>query len=156
MVLTQSSPGQIEPSLKRLGIPETSYLIRQVPPRDIPRYLRAADLAVSFIKPSYSKQASSPTKIAEYLASGLPVVCNAGVGDLDEIIEGDQVGSLVRGLDDGHYYRALSEVEELARDDGLASRCRASAARRFDLIKVGGERYCSLYARLGRVQTVVN
>ena len=48
-------------------------------PGEVPRYLKAADVAISFIKPCYSKQSSSPTKIAEYLASGLPVVCNAGL-----------------------------------------------------------------------------
>jgi glycosyltransferase involved in cell wall biosynthesis len=156
MILTQSPPERIAPALKRLGLPAAAYLIRQVPPHEVPRYLRAADIALSFIKPSYSKLASSPTKIAEYLASGLPVLCNAGVGDVDEVIEGDRVGSLVRGLDAGHYHCALRAVDELSRDDGLANRCRASAKNRFDLVMVGGERYRSLYARLNMPQTLCN
>jgi hypothetical protein len=36
--------------------------------------------------PSFSKQASSPTKLAEYLAMGLPCECNSGVGDVDRIM----------------------------------------------------------------------
>jgi glycosyltransferase involved in cell wall biosynthesis len=148
MILTQSPPALIVNSLTRLGVPRDAYLVRQVSHLEIPLYLRAADVAVSLIKPSYSKVASSPTKIAEYLASGLPVVCNAGIGDLDDVIEGDRVGTLVRGLDAGHYRGSLRAVEELSRDDGLANRCRASAANRFDLMRVGGMRYRRLYARL--------
>jgi glycosyltransferase involved in cell wall biosynthesis len=156
MVLTQSPPGLIANSLSRLGVPQGSYLVRRVSHSEVPLYLRAADVALSLIKPSYSKVASSPTKIAEYLASGLPVVCNAGVGDLDEVIEGDRVGTLIQGLDTGHYHHALRVADELSRDNGLASRCRASAASRFDLVKVGGERYRSLYARLAVPQAVLN
>jgi glycosyltransferase involved in cell wall biosynthesis len=105
-------------------------------------------VALSFIKPCYSKLSSSPTKIAEYLTSGLPVVCNAGIGDLDEVIEGDHVGVLVRELNREAYADCLSAVEELERDSALAQRCRASALARFDLEAVGGARYRRLYQRL--------
>ena len=86
-------------------------------------YLRAADIGLSFIKPSYSKLASSPTKIAEYLASGLPIICNAGIGDLDVLIEGDRVGVLVRELNAGHYENALRRVDGLLREGQVSSRC---------------------------------
>ena len=98
LMLSQSEPSKITGALERLGVPASAYLVRPVPPPDVPRHLKAADLAVSFIKPTFSKQASSPTKIAEYLACGLPVVCNAGVGDLDSLIEEDRVGVIIREL----------------------------------------------------------
>ena len=148
MILTQSKPEPIVESLKRLGVPEDAYLVRRVPHCEVPEYLRAADVALSFIKPSYSKLASSPTKIAEYLASGLPIICNAGIGDLDELIEGDRVGVLVLELNAGHYENALRTVDGLLREGQVSSRCRASAASRFDLESIGGERYCRLYHRL--------
>ena len=148
MILTQSQPELIVESLKRLGVPEVAYLVRRVPHCEVPEYLRAADIALSFIKPSYSKLASSPTKIAEYLASGLPIICNAGIGDLDELIEGDRVGVLVREFNAGHYEHALRMVDGLILEGQVSSRCRASAASRFDLESIGGERYCRLYHRL--------
>ena len=148
MILTQSKPELIVESLKRLGVPKDAYLVRRVPHHEVPEYLRAADIALSFIKPSYSKLASSPTKIAEYLASGLPIICNAGIGDLDVLIEGDRVGVLVRELNAGHYEHALRRVDRLIREGQVSSRCRASAASRFDLESIGGERYCRLYHRL--------
>jgi glycosyltransferase involved in cell wall biosynthesis len=148
MILTQSPPDMVEPRLKQLGLSERDYLIKRVAPGDVPRYLRASDLALSLIKPCYSKLASSPTKIAEYLAVGLPVICNGGIGDLDELIETDRVGVIIREFNQAAYLQALDDIESLRQEGGLADRCRASARNRFDLEKVGGEKYRRLYNRL--------
>ena len=134
--------------MRALGVADKDYLIRRVAPADVPRYLRAADLSLSFIKPCYSKQASSPTKIAEALASGLPIISNGGIGDLDAMIEGDRVGAIVREFNDASYLQALSAVDALRQDESIATRCRASAVNRFDLATVGGPRYRRLYQRL--------
>ena len=52
---------------------------------DLPNLLGCADFMISFIKPYYSKIASSPTKFAESLAMGIPVVSNKGVGDIEDL-----------------------------------------------------------------------
>jgi glycosyltransferase involved in cell wall biosynthesis len=148
MILTQSPPEMIEPLLIKAGISKEDYLIRKVSPGEIPQYLKAADLALSFIKPCYSKLSSSPTKMAEYLAGGLPVICNAGIGDVDEVVKTDRVGVVVEKLDDETYEYALAAMDELLRDAETAGRCRMSAYNRFDLERVGGERYRHLYRRL--------
>jgi glycosyltransferase involved in cell wall biosynthesis len=148
LVLTQSRPEIIADALRARGIADENFLIRKVSPAEVPRYLKAADVAVSFIKPCYSKLSSSPTKLAEYLASGLPVICNAGVGDVDELVEGERVGIILRELNEDAYRKALEEVEALRREDDIAERCRECAVRHFDLERVGGERYLRLYGRV--------
>ena len=149
LVLTQTPPEPIAARLRELGVPGDSLHVGRVAPAEVPRYLKASDLAVSFIRACYSKLSSSPTKIAEYLAAGLPVVCNAGVGDVDEVIEGDRVGVVLRDFDDESFARALAEVEALRAGGDLTRRARASAARRFDIERVGGAKYRRLYRRLG-------
>ncbi len=47
----------------------------------------AAQLGLSFVRPCPSKVSSSPTKIGEYLAAGLPVISTAGIGDVDELLD---------------------------------------------------------------------
>ncbi len=151
LILTQSQPEMITVPLSQRGLSGADYLVRKVAPADVPRYLKAADVALSFIKPCYSKLASSPTKVAEYLASGLPLISNTEIGDLDQMIEADRVGVLIRDFNHEAYQKALAAVEELRRDPALAERCRESARERFDLEKVGGERYRRLYRRLKAV-----
>jgi len=148
LILTQSQPDMISGPLRALGVSNEDYLIRKVAPADVPRYLRAADVSLSFIKPCYSKQASSPTKIAEALASGLPIVSNAGIGDLDAMIEGDRVGVIVREFNEAGYLEAMSALDAMRQDGSIAVRCKASAISRFDLSTVGGPRYVRLYERL--------
>ncbi|MFL6334939.1 MAG: glycosyltransferase family 4 protein [Pyrinomonadaceae bacterium] len=148
LVLTQTPPAQIETRLRELGVPADSFRVGRAAPADVPKYLKASDVAVSFIRACYSKLSSSPTKIAEYLAAGLPVVTNAGVGDVDEVIEGDRVGVVLRDFDDASFSRALEEVEALRAEGDLAERARASAERRFDIERVGGAKYRRVYARL--------
>ncbi len=150
LILTQSPPDELCARLDALGVGPEDRLIRKVAPAEIPRYLKAADLAISLIKPCYSKLASSPTKLAEYLASGLPVICNPGIGDVDRVITADRVGVLVEELTREGFQTALDAAEALCREPGLSERCRASAQARFDLNQVGGQRYRRLYERLFR------
>ena len=148
MILTQSPREMVTEQLAKLGIASDDFLVAEVKPREVPRYLKAADIAISFIKPCYSKQSSSPTKIAEYLASGLPIVCNAGIGDLDALIEEQRVGALLNEFNDEAYLKALDEIEIVRREEGLAERLRGVARQEFDLATVGRTRYRRLYERL--------
>ncbi len=148
MILTQSPAQLVTNRMRSLGIAQENFFVTRVTPEEVPRYLKAADIAISFIKNCYSKQSSSPTKIAEYLASGLPVVCNAGVGDLDKLIAENQVGALITEFTSQAYLKALQEIEKMRGDKQLAEHLRAVARREFDLAGVGGTRYRRLYQRL--------
>ena len=145
MILTQSDAGNVKTKLHSAGYGPDDLFISRVPAGEIPRYLSAADLAVSFIKKCYSKQASSPTKNAEYLACGLPIIANVGVGDVDEQITANGVGTLVTDFSRDAYLNALANVTSLA---GSVERCRETARKEFDLKTVGGVRYRRLYSRL--------
>ena len=148
LILTQSSRQMAIDRMSSLGITDKDFLVTQVAPGEVPRYLKAADIAISFIKPCYSKQSSSPTKIAEYLAAGLPIVCNAGVGDLDKLIEEKQVGALLREFTPQAYLKALKGIDVMRSDENLAERLRGVARQEFDLVGVGRTRYRRLYERL--------
>jgi len=145
IILTQRDSGGVRQRLTDLGFAASDVLVDTVTPAEVPRYLAAADMAVSLIKPCYSKQASSPTKIAEYLACGLPIISNRGIGDVDELITEDNVGVLLDRFDRDAYIDAIRRIKELG---DINERCRTSAKERFDLVTVGGDRYRRLYKRL--------
>ncbi|WP_373399074.1 hypothetical protein V8V91_04995 [Algoriphagus halophilus] len=62
----------------------------QVPFKDIPIYLNAADFGISLRAPHPSIQGILPIKFGEYLMCGLPVIVSQGIGDLDELVQGSQ------------------------------------------------------------------
>lgn len=150
LVLTQSNAEMISELLKNRGLTEKDFYIAKVAPSEIPSFLSAADVAISFIKPCFSKLSSSPTKIAEYLISGVPVISNSGVGDVAELIEENKVGAVLAEFDEKSYFLALTELEELAKSSDLRENCRVAARNKFDLERVAGEKYRRIYEKLLR------
>jgi glycosyltransferase involved in cell wall biosynthesis len=150
LILTQSNPEMISDLLKNRGLTDKDFYIAKVSPSEIPKYLSAADAAISFIKPCFSKLSSSPTKIAEYLISGVPVISNRGVGDVAELIEQNKVGAVLADFDEKSYFAALTELENLEKSSDLRENCRETARNEFDLEKVAGSKYRSMYEKLLR------
>ena len=134
--------------LRDIGIPASAFSVGSAPAREVPALLSQSHVGISFRKPTASQIAASPTKIAEYLAAGLPVVSNAGIGDMDRILAEDRVGVVVENYSHDAFEAALARLDGLFREPGLRARCQESARRRFGLREVGSIRYRRLYARL--------
>lgn len=81
---------------------------------EVPTYIAAAQASVFFIRPSFSKQASSPTKQAELLAMGKPIVTNAGVGDSDEILLKTKGGVLINEFTEEQYRTSAKQLLALS------------------------------------------
>ncbi|QYO63782.1 glycosyltransferase [Leptolyngbya sp. 7M] len=145
LFLTQSDSKLIEPLLRDRGLDEGDYFIGRVAPDEIEGFLYAADIGLSIVKASYATQSRSPTKIPEYLACGLPIIANSGVGDVDILILDNDVGALVEEFDREAYLRAFDRIESLG---NIAGRCRGVADDEFDLKTVGGVRYRRVYLAL--------
>lgn len=103
--------------------------------------------SVMFFVPGLGKLGSCPTRMAEILACGLPVVANEGVGDVAQIIRAHRVGVLVTGQTDNEMNNAWDELEELFQDPKLVLRCRQVAEKIFSLEK-GTAAYAALYKQI--------
>lgn len=145
LVVTQSAPRLIAEPLARAGVSETDFHVAYVPPDRLPAYLEASDIAMCMAKPGYSKLAMSPTKFAEYLASGLPVIASRGIGDLDGLIENEGIGVLLDGFTSAAYANAFRQADALRKQHGFRDACRNVARQFFDLHSIGSARYMKLY-----------
>jgi len=147
-ILTSAPPAEVAARLRQVGLSSDDFWVGKVSPAEVPVYLRRARLGLSFRKPTFAQIASSPTKIAEYLAAGVPVVCNAEIGDVDTLLARERVGVMLRTFDEASYTAAAAEAIRLASEPDMQSRCIAAAQRNFDLATVGGARYYNVYRRL--------
>ena len=147
-VLTMAPPSAVAEVLRGCGLSPEDFWVGSAPAEEVPQYLRRARLGISFRKQTFSQIAASPTKIPEYLAAGLPVVSSAGIGDTDELLEGERVGVVVREFTREAYAGAAAEALRLAATPEIAGRCAEVARKHFDLVSVGGERYRGVYRRL--------
>lgn len=148
--LTQSNEARLHELMRARGISDNDYRIVASKPVDVPGYLSASDVGLSFIKPCFSKLASSPTKYAEYLGCGLPLVINAGVGDSDALVTEHAAGVLIHEFNEDEYGRAIddlmTESEELP--EQRRQRMRLIAEKLFDLQIVGVPKYARLYEQV--------
>jgi glycosyltransferase involved in cell wall biosynthesis len=147
--LTNGNRERIKSLMTDRGVSKEDFQIISALPADVPSYLSAADAGLAFIKNCFSKQASSPTKYAEYLGCGLPLVINAGIGDSDALIDDEKVGVLVRRFDQEEYTRAAAAIGVMTNDvEQTRARTREVAERLLDVRRVGRERYVALYEQV--------
>lgn len=83
---------QMAASIADAGIADDRVKLLTVAQHEIPSFLAAADAGVLLRAPSRMNRFSEPTKFAEYLAAGLPVVVALGTGTLDTMVEAHGAG----------------------------------------------------------------
>lgn len=70
-----------------------------VPPEDVRRILAACDYGLLLREPSVTNRVASPTKLAEYLAAGLPVILSDGIGEYSAFIRDHHAGLIADHVD---------------------------------------------------------
>ncbi|MGC9331217.1 MAG: glycosyltransferase family 4 protein [Bacteroidales bacterium] len=113
LILTGDNPDILLNSAKAKNIPTEQIILRSVSRQEVPAMISLSSVSLFFIKPVFSKKASSPTKLAELLAMGVPVICNANVGDIDRIVEKHKIGVVLKDLNDDSYRFAVEQIDEL-------------------------------------------
>ncbi len=87
LFITKDSPIEILQRAKIHNIPSSDITITSSSRSDMPTYMSIFDFSVFFIKPCFSKKASSPTKQGELMSLGIPVIVNEGVGDTSFVVK---------------------------------------------------------------------
>jgi hypothetical protein len=103
----------IESRINDLQMGPEDFIILQASRKMVPDIVKASDINISFIKPVYSKISSSPTKLGEVLSMGIPVICNSGVGDVQNIVEFYDVGYIIKSFDESEFDNAAWAIEAL-------------------------------------------
>jgi glycosyltransferase involved in cell wall biosynthesis len=147
-IVTRDDADRVRVALDPMNKFGDRLMIGPRPSEEMPAAVRGHDLTVMFYAGGeVSELGRSPTRMAEVLGCGLPVVANEGVGDVADIIRRYNVGVVVK---DGSYaamMAALDELKELRSDPDLPSRCRKAAEEVFSL-QAGTEAYRKLYAKI--------
>jgi len=144
LVLTKDDPMLVKKQAVENGVPADKLVVLYAGRNELPDYISLSDCSIFFIRPTYSKIASSPTKHAELMGMGVPVICN-DIGDTGKIIDESGTGMVVRDFTDKEYDRIISKMEKLMAID--KEHIRRSAIKYFDLGKGAGD-YLQVYKRI--------
>ena len=122
LFVTHSDHQMIRDKASAMKIHQSDILIVQGARKEVPALIKASDINISFIRPVYSKISSSPTKLGEVLSMGIPVICNSGVGDVEEVVNKAHAGYVLRSFTEEAFEAAVASFPELLKKNPEAIR----------------------------------
>ena len=144
-LISRDAPAAILAALQPSPAWADRLQIQSAAPAGMPAIVQRHTASVMFFTGGLSKLGSSPTRMAEVLGCGRPVVANPGVGDVEQVIRRHRVGVLASGSTTSEMDACVVELFALLPDPELASRCRRTAEELFSL-ESGTAAYRKLYA----------
>jgi glycosyltransferase involved in cell wall biosynthesis len=144
LILTKDEPNVVRKEAAQLGVPVDKLFITYSDRKRLPLFLALSDWSIFFIRNTFSKTASSPTKHAEIMGMGIPVICN-DIGDTGKIIEQTGTGLIVKSFTDEAYKQVIKKMYTV--DPPTKVHIRHAATRYFDLA-CGVQDYLSLYKKM--------
>jgi glycosyltransferase involved in cell wall biosynthesis len=144
LFISQDNPDLIISRACAMGISAERVLVVAAKRSDVPILATLGEYSIFFIKPVFSKLSSSPTKQGELMALGIPVICNAGVGDTDRIVREYSSGIIIDSLNDKNYREIINNINNYSFD---ADKIRGGAIDYFSL-KQGVASYEKIYRSL--------
>lgn len=146
-IVTRDDAGDVRAALDPANELSGRLRIGPRPSEEMPDAVRGHDLSVMFFTDGLSKLGSAPTRLAEVLGCGLPVVANEGVGDVADIVRENNVGVIVEGPSKEQMEEAFEALQTLMQDHDLPCRCRATAEAVFSL-ESGTDAYRDIYTEI--------
>lgn len=149
LIITRDDTELMRAQAEKKDIPPEKIVFTSASRNEVPILLKLTSVSVFFIKPVFSKKASSPTKLAELLAMGVPVVCNGNVGDIDRIVKKYKAGLVLHDFNLETYRDIIQQLPELLQTD--SNYLRQVSSDLFSLHE-GVARYKKVYQKLIRFE----
>jgi glycosyltransferase involved in cell wall biosynthesis len=133
LLVNRNEHDAVRAALAAAGLPPDRIELVAARHAEVPGLVQRMHAAAALIRPCYSKIASAPTKLAEYLGCGVPCLGNDGVGDVHAILEENRVGVSLAGFAEGDIAAGVDRLLALAGEPETRARCRATAERLFSV-----------------------
>jgi glycosyltransferase involved in cell wall biosynthesis len=122
LFITHTPREFIDQRITEFNLDANDFIITQAPRKNVPDFVKASDINISFIKPVYSKISSSPTKLGEVLSMGIPVIVNSGVGDVEQTVKNANAGYVLHDFKEDDFKKAVEAIPELLQKSPAAIR----------------------------------
>ncbi len=140
--ITTDKPEIIQVEAQKQGVPISQIDIGPAERAEVPKMLLASEVSIFFIKPLFSKKASSATKMGEILAMGIPVITNDGVGDHPYLFERYDLGLLLPDFSEDTLRKSVKKLKTLTQ---ISPEVLQKAAESYFSLSQGIEQYAKVY-----------
>ena len=141
LFITRDEPALILAMARQKNIDPEKIIVQSGARNDMPALISLSEIALFFIKPAYSKKASSPTKQAEIMRLGIPLICNDQIGDTSYVVDKYKAGVVLKEFDTESYRAAVKKLTQTSFD----IRAIQQGAIDFFNLQSGVERYDRVY-----------
>lgn len=144
LFITRDEPAIIINKARQKNIEPEKIIVHSGSRDNMPALISLSDYAIFFIKPAYSKKASSPTKQAEIMRLGIPLICNDLIGDTSYVINKYNAGIVLKEFSSRSYREAIIRLSETSFDIDTIQK----GAFDFYNLETGIDRYDRVYRDL--------
>jgi len=110
LFISPSRHNEIADAATRFNISLEKLIVVKASRKEVPLYLSVANFSVFFIRPCFSRKSQSPTKHGEIMAMGIPVITNREIGDVEEIIQQNNSGIVIKDFSEAEYAEAVEKI----------------------------------------------
>ena len=142
MFITYDKPEDILKLADTHNVAREKIIVVKALRDEVSLLLSLSCVSLFFIKPVFSKKASSPTKQAEVLSMGIPIICNDGIGDTSEIISNNKAGIVIKEFNSEAYLEAINQIDNIIK---IPKEIIRKVAIDLFSLDSGGERYDAIY-----------
>jgi len=140
VILTRTPVDVVVSTVRQSGVPDDEIWVRSFDSNLVASALSCCHYGLLVMPRSVISPVVMSVKFAEYLASGLPVICDGYIGGAAQVITKYSVGVLL--TDD--WDQNSEALIRLAADRSVSARCCEVAQRLFS-VQVHADRYAELY-----------
>lgn len=126
LVVTSNNHEEIKELYSKYLSDKDFYITGHLSFEEVKEYISAADIGISGVPPTASQKYRSPTKVAEYLLCGIPIITSKGIAEDDVYAEKYNVGVVISNFQDPLNNKSLEKLNYLYNDnkDNQRQRCR--------------------------------
>jgi glycosyltransferase involved in cell wall biosynthesis len=132
LFLTNGNLAPYQARLHRIGEAGQDYITLAVQHNEVSNYLNAADFGLLLRAENAVNLVASPTKLGEYLASGLPVVTTRHAGNASSIVPQTSCGFVLKDpcITEEELHKLLAYISEIMESrTEVANRCHRAAIK---------------------------
>ena len=145
-ILTNHINTKLEDLMQKYNVPPEKYLIESVSRDKIANEINTINFGIFYLNKNYSSLASFPTKIAEYLLCGKPIICNDFNNDITKIINENNLG-IINEFNTNDHNKLIDFVKNNYYNEKISIKCREYAINNLSL-QYGNSQYKKIYNKL--------
>jgi hypothetical protein len=107
LFLTADEPSMVFDEAEKMSMPKSQIRVKRAARKEVPLWASVGNASMFFIRPLFSKKASSPTKMGELMSLGMPLIYNNQVGDVEQILRDGGNGIILNEFSEPAYRKVI-------------------------------------------------